>query len=238
MGKRLIQQARGKGGPTYRAPSFRYRGAPRHAKESGIPIEVTVTDLMTCRGHSAPLAEVAYSTGGKGLMIAPEGIKVGSKLISGDEADLAPGNATKLKNLQEGTLVYNIESSPLDGGKFCRSSGTFARIVSKTKDRVTVQLPSKKQKTFSGECRANLGIVAGGGRPEKPFLKAGKRHFAMKAKNKLYPLTSAASMNAVDHPFGSSRSSRKSKARAAPHNAPPGRKVGMWKPRRSGRKKK
>lgn len=238
MGKNLVQQARGKGSPTYKAPSFRYRGSAKLAKFGDETMVSTIKDLITCRGHSAPLAEVVHSNGQTSLMIAPEGVRVGDSLYAGPSVEISPGNATQLKNIPEGTLVYNIESSPLDGGKFCRSSGAFARIVSKVGDNVIVQLPSKKQKTFHGECRANIGIPAGGGRPEKPFLKAGKRKYAMKARNKLYPLTSAASQNAVDHPFGNTRSSRKSKSRPAPKNAPPGRKVGMWKARRSGRKKR
>ena len=97
-------------------------------------------------------------------------------------------------------------------------------------------MPSKKQKQFNPRCRATIGVVAGSGRVEKPFLKAGTKFFKMKAKNKLWPKTSGGAMNAVDHPFGNKRTSRKSKARPAPRDAPPGRKVGMIRPRRTGRK--
>ena len=95
---------------------------------------------------------------------------------------------------------------------------------------VVVQLPSKKKKTFHPDCRASIGIIAAGGKKEKPFLKAGKRFFAMKAKNKLWPKMSGSAQNAVDHPFGNKRSSRKSKARPAPRNAPPGRKLKLEEP--------
>ena len=74
-------------------------------------------------------------------------------------------------------------------------------------------------------------------RLDKPFLTAGRKFFKMKATNKLWPRSSGAKMNAVDHPFGNKRSSRKSKARVAPKNAPPGRKAGMIRARRTGRKK-
>ena len=114
----------------------------------------------------------------------------------------------------------------------------FARVVARTPSRVIVQLPSKKQKSFNPECRASIGIVAGGGRTEKPLLKAGTRYYKMKAKNKLWPKVSGASMNAVDHPFGCTRSLRKSKSRPISKNAPPGRKVGMVGARRTGRRKK
>ena len=108
----------------------------------------------------------------------------------------------------------------------------------KADNKITVLLPSKKKKIFNGGCRASIGVVAGGGRPDKPMLKAGNMHYKMKAKNKLYPIVSGGAMNAVDHPFGNARSSRKSKAKPVSKNAPPGRKVGMVGARRTGRRKK
>ena len=97
-------------------------------------------------------------------------------------------------------------------------------------------MPSKKQKQFHPNCRATVGVIAGSGKGEKPILKAGKRHHMMKARNKLYPQTSGVAMNAVDHPFGSGRGRHKGKPTIAPRFAPPGRKVGMIRARRTGRK--
>ena len=99
-------------------------------------------------------------------------------------------------------------------------------------------LPSSKTKDFNPDCRACIGIIAGSGRKEKPFLKAGTKHHAMKARNKLYPSVSGTSQNAVDHPFGGSSSSVKGRPTQAPRNAPPGRKVGKIAPTRTGRKKR
>lgn len=238
MGKNLIQQARGKGSPTYRAPSFSYEGSAKNKALAAATINGEVIDIVKCRGHSAPLVKVAYEDGDVCLSIAPEGVKVGDKLTVGHNVEIKAGNIAPLKDLPDGTLVYNIESNPGDGGKFCRSSGTFAKVLTHIKENVLVQLPSKKQKTFTSGCRATIGMVAGSGRVEKPFLKAGRKYYYMKARNKLWPKVSGSAQNAVDHPFGTSRSSRKSKARPAPRNAPPGRKVGMIRPRRSGRKKR
>ncbi|MBR9690076.1 50S ribosomal protein L2 [Candidatus Woesearchaeota archaeon] len=234
MGKRLIQQARGKGGPTYRAPSFRYKGDVRvpNKELSGI-----ITDIVKCQGHSAPLLEVKYEDNSTGLMIAAENSRVGDRVFVGKENETTIQNTKPLSQIPEGTPIFNIENMPGDGGKFARAGGTAAKIVTKTKNRIIVMLPSKKQKEFHPRCRATIGIVAGGGRTDKPLLKAGAKHFKMKAKNKLWPLTSGAAMNAVDHPFGTGRSSRKSKARPAPRNAPPGRKVGMIAAKQTGRKK-
>ncbi len=238
MGKNLIQQARGKGGPRYRAPSFKYRGAARHKSFSKDASKGTIIDIVTCRGHSAPLAVVEYPDQELCLAIAPEGIRVGDEISTGNIQNPVKGDTIPLKDLPEGTIIFNIESNPGDGGKFCRASGTFARVTAKIGEKVVVTLPSKKKKEFSPECRATIGIVAGGGRPEKPFLKAGNKHYAKKAKNKLYPIVSGSAQNAVDHPYGNKRSSRKSKARPTSGNAPPGRKVGMLRAGRTGRRKK
>ncbi|MEA2037847.1 MAG: 50S ribosomal protein L2 [Nanoarchaeota archaeon] len=236
MGKRIIQQARGKGSPTYRAPSFNYKGEAKYVSLTNEVVEGKVIDLVHCRGHSSPLAQVEYDNGDTCLLIAAEHIKVGDTVsVGGDDAK--KGDVLSLGDIPEGTLIFNIEGSPGDGGKFVRSSGTFARVLSQMKDSVLVQLPSKKKKTFYHKCRASIGTIAGGGRTDKPILKAGKKFYAMKAKNKLWPKVSGGAMNAVDHPFGNGRSSRKSNARPAPKNAPPGRKVGMLSPRHTGRNK-
>ena len=235
MGKRIISQARGAGGPTYRAPSFRYKGRASHKTLSQEQISGKIIDFISCQGHSAPLAQVLYTDGETCLMIAPTGVKVGDTVTQGGE--VATGNTLTLENIPEGTFIYNIEQQAGDGGKFCRASGTTARVLTKVGNQVTIQLPSKKQKTFHSSCRATIGSIAGAGRLEKPFLKAGHLYHAMRAKNKLYPSVSGAKMNAVDHPFGNSRSSRKSKAVPISRNAPPGRKVGMVGARRTGRKR-
>jgi len=233
MGKRIIQQARGKGGPRYRANSFRHKGP---AKVINKDVKAIVIDLISCPGHYAPLAVLHYpSIHSHGLIIAPEGISVNEELTIGPQGEIKIGNTMPLNNIPEGTPIYNIESVPGDGGKFVRSSGVAAKIITKTDKAIIVQLPSKKKKTFHPNCRATIGTVAGSGRVEKPFFKAGRKFYAMKAKNKLWPKVSGGAMNAVDHPFGNKRSSRKAKAKPAPKNAPPGRKVGMLRPRHTGR---
>lgn len=235
MGKRIITQARGKGSPTYKSPSFRFVGKPSHPREDALG---TVEHLVHCPGHTAPLAHIVYQNDIHGLMIAPEGITVGDTVTIASETDIKTGNVMPLQNIPEGTLIHNIESKPGDGGKFVRSSGVFAKVVSKKESIVTVLLPSKKTKQFNENCRASIGVIAGGGRTDKPFLKAGTKMHKMRSRNKLYPRTSAASMNAVDHPYGNKHSSRKSKARPTSRNAPRGRKVGMVAARRTGRTKK
>ncbi|NOZ81216.1 MAG: 50S ribosomal protein L2 [DPANN group archaeon] len=239
MGKNLIQQARGKGSPTYRAPSFKYKGRAKHLslmKEG--QMEGKVVDLITCRGHSTPLTRIVWANGEKTLGLAVDGILVGQKVSAGQSVQVTSGNILSLADIPEGSLVNNIESHPGDGGKFVRASGTFARVVGKSDGKVTLLLPSKKEKIFNESCRATIGVLAAGGRPEKPFYKAGRKYFKMKAKNKLYPKVSGVAMNSVDHPFGGSSSAHKGRPTLSSKNAPPGRKVGKLRPRRTGIRKK
>lgn len=232
MGKNLTQQKRGKGSPTYKRPGFNFKGSVKIGSNGA----VVIAELLSCRAHTAPLAKIKHDDNTYSLIVAPEGIRTGQALtIGGKEVKL--GNILELKNIPEGTSVFNIENKPGDGGKFVRASGMSARVVARTKTKVSVQLPSKKIKHFPPGCRAGIGVVAGGGRKEKPFYKAGRKYFKMKAKNIYWPSVSGTSMNAVDHPFGGTKSSNKGRPTIAPKNAPPGRKVGMLRPRNTGRKR-
>lgn len=235
MGKRIIQQARGKGGPRYRSPSFKYLGDIKYRPLEIEQVKGVVRDFAKCPGHLCPLAAVEFEDGFRSFMIAPQGIKVGDSIKFGSN-EIRQGNVLTLADIPEGTEIFNIESNPGDGGKFCRTSGTSAKMISKTDTHAVVMLPSKKKKTFHLKCKATIGIIAGGGRAEKPFLKAGNRFYARRSRNKLYPLTRASAMNAVDHPFGNKRTSRKAKQKGASKFAPPGRKVGKLWPRRTGKR--
>jgi len=238
MGKNLIQQKRGKGSSTYKAPSFRYKGKVAYTKNNKKAINGKVTDLIHCQGHSAPLVHIKYENGEEALLPAPEGIKLGREVANGNGASANVGNVLPLKDIPEGTEVYNIENLPGDGGKFVRSSGAAAKVISKIRNKVILLLPSKKEKEFNSDCRATIGTIAGSGRKEKPFLKAGFRYHAMRAKNKLYPKTSGVAMNSVAHPFGGSSSHSKGKASTVSRDAPPGRKVGKVAAKRTGWKRR
>ncbi len=241
MGKRIITQRRGRGTQTYKSPSHRYKGPIKYRKyddkEKTTRIKGVVKDIVHQPGYSAPLAEILFENGEKIYMFAPEGMYTNQVIYSGDKAEPDPGNVLPLRNIPLGKQVFNIESNKGDGGKFIRSSGTSAKIVSKSKNTVTIQFPSKKSKILNQDCRATIGVISGSGRKEKPFVKAGKRYHAMKAKNKLYPQTSGVAMNAVDHPFGSGRGRHIGKPKTPPRNAPPGRNVGLLRAKKTGKKK-
>ena len=239
MGKSLIQQKRGKGSPRYRAPSFRYKGKVNYTRyEDDKIISANITNILHSSGHSAPLMELKYSNGETGLLQAPEGIRLGEKIEMGKDVELKVGNILPLKSIPEGTSIYNIESNPGDGGEFVRESGAFARIITKMEDSIIIELPSSKRRIFQPDCKAIIGNVAGSGRNEKPFLKAGNKFYAMKAKNKFWPVVSGTSMNSVSHPFGGSSSHSKGIPTQSSRNDPPGRKVGKIAPKRTGRRKR
>lgn len=235
MGKRIISQRRGRGTPRYKAPSHRYLARASHVRLHEGELSGQIADLVICPGHSSPLIKIKYDNGEEVLSIAPAGIRVGDSVASGTK-DIKEGNTVALGDVPEGTNVFNIESQPGDGGKFVRSSGATAKVVAKRAGKVIVSFPSKRQRQFSPLARATIGVAAGGGRVEKPFVKAGNKFYKMKAKNKLWPRSEGVRMNAVDHPFGNSRSSNKGRPTIARKHAPAGAKVGKIRPRRTGKR--
>lgn len=238
MGKRIISQRRGAPKTRYRAPSHRYLAEAKHHQVTNTNVNFgTVVDIVHSVSHTAPLAKIKYDDGTEGYIQASERMSVGDVIAIGKSATVTEGNTVPLMNIPEGTSVYNIESQPGDGGKFVRASGTFAKVAAKVGNKVVIKFPSKKQKEFDGQCRATVGVVAGGGRLEKPIVKAGNRWHMLRARGKLYPIVSAVAMNANEHPFGSGRGRHMGKPSIAPRFAPPGRKVGQVGARRMGRKR-
>jgi len=236
MGKRIIARARGKGGSQYRAPSHRYLGkvayppADKSAGKSG-----RVKDIVNDPARNAPVAVVSFPWMKEDvLQIAPEGLHVGDAINYGGEAEV--GNVLELKDIPVGVRIFGLETSPNSGPKLCRSSGSFATIMSKVGDKVIVKFSSGKIQELNSRCRATIGVPAGGGRLEKPFVKAGKRFYALKARGKLYPRTSGVAMSPVDHPYGGKRKAPRPSTTVSRH-APPGAKVGSIAARRTGRKK-
>ena len=237
MGRRIQGQRRGRGGSTFRAPSHRYKAELSHKKpESGDDtIAGEVVGIEHDPARSAPLAEIEFEDGDRRLVLAPEGIRVGETIQVGVSAEIKPGNTLPLAEIPEGVLVCNVESQPGDGGKFARASGVSAQLMAHDKDASIVQLPSGQIKRLNPRCRATIGVVAGGGRTEKPFVKAGKKHHKLKSRGTKYPRVRGVAMNAVDHPFGGGGRQHPGKPKSVSRNAPPGRKVGDIASRRTGR---
>ena len=233
MGKRTIAQARGKGSLTYRVRKKAFKHRIKYPMKEG---KAEILNIIHSAGHSAPLLQIKVEDE-TFFNPAFNGAFVGQETEIGN-SDSAPGNIIPIKDIPSGTEVYNIEKNPGDGGQMKRSAGTSATVSKKLNhNKVTLLMGKKKEITISGDCRATIGIVAGSGRNLKPLIKAGKNFYKMRARSKLWPRTSAVKMNAIDHPFGSGRGKRP-KSKIAKRNAPRGRRVGLVRPRRTGRKKR
>ncbi len=234
MGKRIIPQRRGRGTSRYRAPSHRYAGKPKHPRlDSGVGV---VREIFHDPGHTTPLAEVVLDNGEKFLMLAHLGMYEGQEIQIGESAEIRPGNVLPLGSIPEGVPIYNIEAQPGDGGKYIRSGGSYAQIVTHG-IKTTVQMPSGEFKLFDPRCRAVIGIVAGGGRKEKPMLKAGKVYHAWRSKARKHVQVRGVAMNAVNHPHGGGNHQHVGRPSTVSRNAPPGRKVGRLSPKKKKRKR-
>ncbi|MFH0868868.1 MAG: 50S ribosomal protein L2 [archaeon] len=237
MGKRGITQARGAGGPRYQSPSWRYFGKIVYAKPTEKLVAGEVIDIVNSVGHSEPLMVIKYENNETALLPAALGLRVGDRVYAGAGAPLLPGNVMKLVQVPTGYPVYNIERIPHNGGEFVRTSGLAAQVVAKEGTQVVLKLPSKKTISLDPNCRAVVGIVAGGGRTEKPWVKGGKATIARAARNKLHPVVSGVAKNAVDHKFGGTHRRSLGIHTTTKRGTPPGRKVGLLWPKRTGRGK-
>lgn len=167
----------------------------------------------------------------------PEGVHTTQEIQMGSEAPVEVGNIIPVGKIPEGTMVCNIELHPGDGGKIAKSSGAYTTVVGHTPQGTMVELPSGKTKYLNDDCRATIGVVSGGGRTEKPFLKAGAKFHLMKAKGHKYPRTRGRAMIAAVHPYGSSKRGAR-KVTTVSRHASPGRKVGLIAARSAGKKKR
>ncbi|MDG6220800.1 MAG: 50S ribosomal protein L2 [Candidatus Thermoplasmatota archaeon] len=231
MGKPLRTQRRGKGSSAYTSPSHRHRGGvttPRANETKGV-----VKYLDDDPGRTAPIAIVEYDDGKKANVLAAEGMFEGQELEVGPDSPIATGNTLPLGKIPEGTQIHNIESKPGDGGKFVKAAGTSAMVVSQG-EKTTVKLPSEKFMSLNPNCRAVIGIVAGAGRQDRPFAKAGKVFHARRSRAREHFRVRGIAMNPVNHPHGGGGHPHVGTASTVSAHTPPGRKVG----RLSSKKKK
>ncbi|WP_336327152.1 50S ribosomal protein L2 [Halovenus sp. HT40] len=236
MGRRIRGQRRGRGGSTFRAPSHRYKASMDHRKlEDKDIVSGEVLDIEHDPARSAPIADVQFDDGDRRLVLAPEGIAVGDEIQIGVSATIEAGNTLPLAEIPEGVPVCNVEANPGDGGKFARASGVNATLMTHDRNVAVVQLPSDEVKRLDPQCRATIGVVAGGGRTEKPVLKAGKKYHKVKSRGTVWPRVRGVAMNAVDHPFGGGGRQHPGKPKSISRDAPPGRKVGDISSKRTGR---
>jgi large subunit ribosomal protein L2 len=157
----------------------------------------TVLSIEYDPNRSARIARLHYEDGERAYILAPEGLKAGDRIISGEEAEPRVGNCMALRKVPLGMSVHNIEMQPGHGGQLCRSAGTKATLTAREGKWAQLTLPSGEVRRVSSECRATLGVIGNSEHMSISLGKAGrKRHMGRKPHNR------GTSMNPVDHPHG------------------------------------
>jgi large subunit ribosomal protein L2 len=199
--------ARHRGGGAKR----RYRRIDFKRTKDGIPARVASIEYDPNR--SASIALLNYADGEKRYILAPQGLRVGAEVVSGEGADIAAGNSLPLARIPTGTVVHNVELVPGQGGRLGRGAGTAIQVVAKEGPMVSLRLPSSEVRMVRGECRATVGSVSNAEHQNVKVGKAGRnRH---KGKR---PQTRGVAMNPVDHPHGGGEA----------HHTPGGHPVTPW----------
>ena len=182
---------RRRGGGVKRA----YRIIDFKRNKYGVP--GTVKTIESDPNRSVLIALVFYADGEKRYILAPKGLTVGTKVMSGPNAPLTTGNALPLKNIPLGLAVHNVELNYGRGGQLVRSAGLSATVVAKEGDYVTLRLPSGEMRMVFGECYATLGVLGNEDHMNISLGKAGaSRHLGRR------PKVRGVVMNPVDHPHG------------------------------------
>jgi large subunit ribosomal protein L2 len=172
-----------------------YRLVDFKRTKDGVGAKVAAVEYdpnRTCR-----IALLHYEDGEKAYILAPRNVKVGDRLMSGQGADIRPGNALPLRYIPVGTVVHNVELRPGQGGKMARSAGSSVQLVAKEGDYASLRLPSTEMRRVLIDCRATVGEV---GNSEHELIKVGKA-----GRNRwkgVRPQTRGVAMNPVDHPHG------------------------------------
>jgi large subunit ribosomal protein L2 len=199
--------ARHRGGSAKR----RYRQIDFKRTKDGVPARVASIEYDPNR--SASIALLNYADGDKRYILAPQGLRVGAQVVSGEGADIAPGNSLPLARIPTGTVVHNVELVPGQGGRLGRAAGTAIQVVAKEGPMVSLRLPSSEVRMVRGECRATVGTLSNAEHQNVKIGKAGRnRH---KGKR---PQTRGVAMNPVDHPHGGGEA----------HHTPGGHPVTPW----------
>nr|XP_027200339.1 60S ribosomal protein L8-1-like [Dermatophagoides pteronyssinus] len=245
MGRVIRGQRRG-AGSIFTASTHKRKGPAALRSLDNIErkgyIQGVVTDIVHDSGRNAPLARVEFKNPiahgkQKALFLATEGMHSGQFVYCGRKARIDVGNVLPIGRLPEGSIVCNIERRESDGGRIARACGTYGIVIAHSEDgsKTRVRLPSGIRKTVSSNCRAQVGLVAGGGVTDKPLMKAGASYHKHKAKRSaVWPKVRGVAMNPVDHPHGGGNHQHIGHASTVSRHAPPGQKVGLIAARRTG----
>jgi len=200
-----------------------------------------VKDIMHDPGRGAPMCEVVFRDPyhyklRKERWVAVEGLHTGQFVYCGAKAQLAIGNCLPLGKMPEGTVISMVEEKPADRGKLARAGGCSCMIVGHSDDgkKTRIRLPSGTRKTVCSVNRGIVGIVAGGGRMDKPVLKAGRNYHKYRVKRNCWPKVRGSCMNPVEHPHGGGNHQHVGHPTTIARSSCPGQKVGMIAARRTG----
>ena len=173
----------------------KYRIIDFKRMKDGVP--ATVKSIEYDPNRSANIALLYYADGAKAYILAPVGLKVGDKVMSGANADIKAGNALALKDIPVGTMVHNIEMQPGKGGQIARAAGMSAQIMARDEKYVTLKMPSGEMRYILATCKATIGQV---GNIEHEIIRIGKagktRYMGIR------PTVRGVVMNPCDHPHG------------------------------------
>lgn len=187
--------------------------------------EVTIEAIEYDPNRSARIARVKEDNGTYHYVLAAKGMKVGQKLVSGEEAPIESGNRLPLKSIPVGSTIYGIEIQPGKGAQMVRSAGASAQLMAKEGDYAQVRMPSGEVRKVLLECMANIGRI---GNEQHQNIKVGK---AGRSRHKgIRPTVRGVVMNAVDHPHGGGDGGRHGMAKAP--RTPWGQKTLGFKTRR------
>jgi large subunit ribosomal protein L2 len=160
-------------------------------------IPAKVASIEYDPNRTAYIALIHYADGAKSYILAPVGLKVGDTVVSGENADIKPGNCLPLRRIPVGTMIHNIELKVGKGAQLVRSAGVSAQLMAKESEYVHVRLPSNEMRLIHGNCKASIGQV---GNLEHENVKIGKagrnRHLGIR------PTVRGVVMNPIDHPHG------------------------------------
>ena len=160
-------------------------------------MEATVKTIEYDPNRTANIALLVYADGEKRYIIAPQGLKVGQKIISGEQVVPEVGNSLQLANIPLGTDIHNIEMKPGKGGMLARSAGSYATLTSWDGKYAIVKLPSGESRMILTSCRATIGVTSNGDHGLEKSGKAGRSRWLGRR-----PRTRGVAMNPVDHPMG------------------------------------
>ena len=173
----------------------KYRKIDFKRDKAGIPAKVFSIEYDPNR--TSRIALLHYADGEKRYIIAPNGLKVGDKVISGSGSEINVGNALPLKEMPLGSFVHNVELRPGKGGQLGRSAGSALQVLAKEGKYAQLKMPSGEVRSIRLECMATLGVVGNAEQENISLGKAGRRRWLGKR-----PYVRGVAMNPVDHPMG------------------------------------